>query len=234
MPVLLLAKGDAQAKSALRAAIETRYGSRPPVIDTLQIGMKGRGYVSVGTAKAWIPTKLLACFRFPVASRWDIAAKPAKQSWRRQIEAFDGRIYRRMHGKVPTPIHDEGLVSSMRSRSWAMAAIMLTPLSDTHVELSMTGEHSIRAVNSRLGDAVEIFFHSDNTIEHVRTHCINPSTGHLEYYTISLSDAMLHLDGLMMPARIAGSWNNVPSFVAKPVSMKNNRQFPDGFFSLGG
>ena len=234
MPVLLLAQGDAQARDALRAAIETRYGVRPPVIDSLQIGFKGRAYSRVGPVKAWVPTKLMACFRFPVAMRWDYASKPMNLPWRSEVEAFDGKTYRRVRDKTPTIIRNDEQISSMRCRLWAMAAIFLTPLSDTQVEVSMTGQHSIRAVNTKQGDGVEIFLHPDNSIEHVRTYCLNPDTEKREHYTISLSNEMVHMDGLVLPAKIAGSWNNVPSFVIKPVTLKNNRRFPDDFFSLGG
>jgi hypothetical protein len=234
MPVLLLARGDAPARNALRTAIETRYGSRPPVLDSLQIGFKGRAYTRVGPVNAWVPTRLMACFQFPVAMRWDYASKPLNLPLRKGTEAFDGAVYCRVQDNTPTIVHDNEQIASMRCRLWAMAAMLLTPLSDMDVELSMIGPYNVRAVNTRHGDVVEIFLRRDNSIECVQTYCLNTDTNKPEHFTISLSEEMVYMAGLVLPAKIAASWNGVPSFEAKPVSLQNDRRFPADFFSPGG
>lgn len=233
MPVLLLAQGDTTAKDLLRKAIEARYGVRPPALDSLKIEFKGRTKVKVGPVQTWVPLDSSAYFNFPTSMRWDFVAKPLKLPVQRGVEAFDGFSYRSVRGnKAPTIIEDERQVSSARQRLWAIASLLLTPLSDLFVRLEATGDNSLRAVNTKLNDSAEIFLRPNHTIEMIRTHCLNPDTGTMQDHIIHPSEEQKELNELILPARIVMAWDESEVFEVEPVSVEVNPSIPEVVFRV--
>ncbi|MFW5708959.1 MAG: hypothetical protein ACOCX5_01940 [Chloroflexota bacterium] len=233
MPVLLLAQGDPAAKDKLRHAIEARYGLRPPAIDSLKIDFKGRSRIKLGPVTTWVPLDLTAYFRFPTAMRWDFIVKPMKLPIQRGVGAYDGETYRTVRGnKAPTVIAENDQVSSMRRRLWAMASVLLTPLSDTFVKLTEISNTSLEARNTRLDDAAEIILRPDNTIDHVKVVCLNPESGEQQAFTIQLSTDMVTLNELIIPARLTMAWDNANAFEVEPVAVDNNPNLPDSIFTI--
>ncbi len=233
MPVLLLAQGDNNAKDLLRNAIEARYSLRPPALDSLKINFNGRTRVKVGPVNTWVPLELTAYFAFPIAMRWDFVAKPMRLPVQRGVEAYDGEFYRSVRGnKEPRIIQDEAQVQSIRQRLWAIAATLLTPLSDLFVRLDSTGDNSLRAINTRLDDAAEIFTREDHTIEQVKVHCLNPDKGEMSDFIIRLSEEQKHIDELIIPAKFSMYWNDDLAFEIEPQAVESNPAIPDEIFRI--
>jgi hypothetical protein len=233
MPVLLLAQGDAPARDAVRKAIEARYGMRPPVLDSLQIHFKGQFYTNIGPMDAWVPIEATARFRFPAAMRWDFIIKPLNLPQRRGIEAFDGVHYRRVSdGKTVQIVEDEKQITSVRRRMWAIAAILLTPLSDMQVKLSTLEQGGIRASNIQLGAHVDIQLQQDNVLESVQVRCMNSETNTKQDFKIQLSQKLISMGALLLPDRIRMLWDHDPSMQLEPVSAKSNLDLPNNLFAL--
>lgn len=233
MPVLLLAQGDASAKDLLRNAIEARYGTRPPALDSLKIDFKGRTRVKVGPVNTWVPLDMVAYFRFPTAMRWDFVAKPMGLAVQRGIDSFDGETYRSNRGgKAPTVVEDAEIISSMRRRLWAVASILLTPISDMFVKLEATGANSLIATNTKLDDSAELFMRDDHGIDHVKVNTLNPDTGNVQDYFVRLSTELTNVDDLLMPSKISMFWDDKPSFEIEPVKIESNPTIDDTVFTL--
>lgn len=233
MPVLLLAQGDTIARDALRKCIEARYGTRPPALDTLRMDFEGRTYAKRGVTGAWVPIRMVACFNFPTAMRCDFSMIPPKRPAQHGIEAFDGTYYCCVRNdRPPEIVFDTDSVMSIRRRMWAIASIMLTPLSDITVTLTTTGSHSFRAYNTQLRDSVEVFTRHDHTIERVEVACLNPDTGRVQNHVIRVSKDLVCIDGLLMPSRILMAWDDLPILELEPVGVTVNLHLSESFFTL--
>ena len=233
MPVLLLAQGEPAAKDMLRQAIEARYGMRPPALDSLRLDFKGRERVKVGPVSTWVPVDATAYFHFPKAMRWDFNVKPLKMSVQRGAEAYDGEVYRTTRGrKEPTVINDPEQVHSMRRRLWGVASILLTPLSDMFVNLTAVDSASFEATNTKLDDTARITLRADNKLNEVRVKCLNPDTNKEQDYVILLSEELVTINDLILPAKLTVQWDNDPSFELEPIAADINPQIPDAVFML--
>ncbi len=233
MPVLLLAYGDPAAKDMLRHAIEARYATRPPVLDSLRIDFKGRAPFKVGPINSWVPLELTAYFRFPDAMRWDFTVRPLKLPVQRGIEAFDGEICRSVRGgKPPTEITDPHQISAMRQRLWATASTLLTPLSNTFVKVEPGGENSFIATNTRINDAATLFIGGNGTLDYVQVDCVN-AQGKDSRYIMRLSEEQTQAnDDLILPKKISTYWDNTPDFEFEPVSAVSNPTISDKIFRI--
>lgn len=233
MPVLLLAQGDPHAKDLLRRAIEARYGASPPVIESLDIKMKGRLRAHVGPIAAWIPLELQARFRFPSAMRWDFTVRPAGLAVQRGVDAFDGAVYRRQRGSDPPEvIPDQNLVQSAQRRLWALAALFLTPLGDHFVRLSQADSRVFEAANTLINDAVRLHLRPDSALEQIEVTCFNPEAGRDQRFSLRLSAEQRPVDGVMLPCRISAFWDDEPYFEAEPARVVSNPDIPDSVFAL--
>ncbi len=233
MPVLLLAQGDQAAKDILRRAIEARYGPRPLALDSLKIDFKGRVKFKMGPVHAWVPVDSTAYFNFPTAMRWDFIAKPLKLPVQRGVEAYDGEVYRTVRGgKAPTMIEDEVQVSSVRKRLWAVASVMLTPLSDIFVKLEARGEFGLRATNTHLNDYADIYLREDNTIDRVSVNCFNPDDNEMQDFIIRVSEEQTTLDDLLIPAKMTMLWDDKDTFELTPAHIEINPAIADEVFRI--
>ncbi len=233
MPVLLLARGDAQAKDLLRHAIEARYGFSPPAIDSLEIDFKGRVRAKVGPITTWVPVGIMARFRFPTAMRWDFSVRPVGVTVQRGVEAFDGSTYRHMRGgSAPNVIDDEALINSLQRRLWAMAAVLLTPLGEHFVELKATDSNSLEATNTLIKDCVTLRLRGDSSVERVDVKCVNPDTQKEQLFSLRLSEDQAPVNDVMLPCKISAFWDDTPYFEIEPERIENNPTFSDNVFSL--
>lgn len=234
MAVLLLAQGDTVSKDLLRRAIEARYGLRPPALDSLKINFNGRARVKIGPVNAWVPVETTAYFDFPKAMRWDFIAKPLRFPVQRGVEAYDGEIYRTVRGGNPVTLIDEAIqVSAIRKRLWAVASVMLTPLSDLFVKLEATGENSFRAINTQLNDYADVYLRDDGTVDYVTVPCYNPDTETEQDFIIRLSEEQITVDELPIPAKFTMYWDDAESFEIMPVAIEANPSIPELIFHVG-
>ena len=234
MPVLLLCRGEANAKATLRQAIEARYGRTPPAIEKIKIGFAGRTHIKLGPMTSWVPVEAEASFVFPTHLRWDFTVKPLKLPVQKGVEAYDGKIYRtqRVLGQNKETIQTD-IIASARGRLWQMAAILLTPMSDYYIEMKQCGKHCLKAVNTKLHDSVEIHLRHNHTIDYAVVQCQNPDSGRIQNLYLRLSETQIPVDGLMLPQQVAAFWDNAPYFEMSPVSVNMHPNLPDDHFTLG-
>lgn len=233
MPVLLLCQGDNTAKDRLRAAIEARYGGSPPAIASLKITFDGRARVALGPVKAWVTSEVTAQFVFPSLLRWDFVVKPLNLPVQRGIEAYDGATFRRMQG-TRTLDADTGtdIISAAQSRLWAIAALLLTPLSDFMIELTDCGADCICAYHKELRDSVEIHLRDDATVKAIAVESFNPDAGELQTLTLRPSADQAPVNGVMLPTCIEAYWDDEPYYELKPTTLVMNPPLPQALFSL--
>lgn len=234
MPVLLLAYGDPQAKDLLRKAIESRYGLLPPAIEALHLRFKGRARAKVGPVTTWVPVDLAAYFHFPKAMRWDFTVKPLGLPVQRGVESFDGEVYRSMRGSRTSEMSAEDQLDHLRSRLWAVAALLLTPLSEGHIKLSQAGANCFNATHTMIGEMVQVMLRPDHSIEQVQVECMNPDTHKRQWFRLRPSVEHVEIEGLRLPSKIAASWDDEPSFEVEPIGADNVVNIPDGVFKLEG
>lgn len=233
MPVLLLAQGDVAAKDMLRRTIEARYGLRPPVIESLHLDFKGRARVKLGPITTWVPVEAAARFLFPTALRWDFTVKPVGVEVQRGVEAFDGAIYRRARGShTPAVVDDAAQASSMQSRLWAIAAVLLTPLGEEFVRLEVCGDNCLKATNTRFNNVAQLQLRENQMLESVSLRCLNLDNDREQQFVLRLSDEQTALNDLMLPQRISAFWDDEPYFEVQIVRAECNPPIDDSVFTL--
>lgn len=233
MSVLLLCYGDPEAKNLLRQAIEARYGASPPVLESLKILFEGRTKAKVGPISAWVPVNASAYFVFPTLLRWDFTVRPLGLPVQRGIEAFDGDSYRSLRGNgEPTILSDIAYIESIRRRLWAIAATLLTPLSDVYIKVSMCGENCIQAENTQLKDSARLYFRPDKSLSHVEVQCLNPETERIEQMRLQISEEQQIVSGMMMPTKISTYWDDQMTLEMKPSQLEINPAVSTALFTI--
>lgn len=232
MPVLLLSYGDPQAKDILRRAIEARYGARPPVLDSLKLFFKGRTRVKVGPVRTWVPVEVEAYFDFPKAMRWDFKVKPLGLAVQKGVESFDGTVYRSLRGgQSPTIIDDEDQLHSLQRRLWAVASILLTPLSNPYVKLELKETNAITAINTQLDDPADLFMRENSTLDYVQVPSIDPD-GKNRNFILRLSEEQQTINELIIPKQIKAFWDDDAYFEIEPTQAESNPDLPETIFTL--
>ncbi len=234
MPVLLLCQGEPAAKDLLRKAIEARYGINPPAFEKLQIAFKGRARVDLALMKTWVPVEATASFIMPTHLRWDFVIKPLKLPVRRGVEAFDGQTYRSGRGSQTEEKTQTDMLTSARGRLWAVAALLLTPLSDYNITLSVCGERCIEAQNTKLQDTVKLHLREDYTIERAEVDCVNPDTKRTQLHTLQVPQQQIPINELMLPEKVVAYWDDEIAYEMEPVEVLHNPDFNEGIFRLEG
>jgi hypothetical protein len=234
MPVLLLCQGDDDAKTMLRRAIEARYGINPPALESLHLTFKGGMSFKLGPVTTRVPLTVQARFRFPTYLRWDFVVKPMKLPVQRGIEAFDGQVYRSTRGSNQTPdeVTSPDVISSVRSRLWAMASILLTPLSDHYIKITHCGDSCLQAENTKLNDTVKLHFSEDGTMDYAEVYCLNPDTEQYQTMTLRMEDGQMPVDGLMLPKKISAYWDDDFAYEMQPETARMNPTIDTGLFTL--
>lgn len=233
MPVLLLCYGDTAAKQLLRNAIEARYGRNPPAIESLQLEFAGRTRVKIGFVKTWIPVVSTAWFKFPTQLRWDFTVKPLGLPVQRGREAYDGEVYRSARGSnPPAEITQTDFLETVRRRLWAMAAMLLTPLSDDYIRLTYQDGNHFEAENTRLHDSVKLSLRADYSLENVSVDCLNPDTDRRQTLTLQMSEALVTVNGLLLPENIISLWDDDVVYEMKPIHALINPALEPEIFSL--
>ena len=233
MPVLLLARGDQESKSLLRHAIEARYGLGPPAIETLMVQLKGRTRAKIGPVAAWVPVEATAYLKFPFSMRWNFTMRPAGVSLSSSEAAFDGAVCRMRHNHEPmTVVSDAQQVESSKARVWTAGAILLMPLAEHYVELSMGTERQLDATNTETRTTTRLTLHEDHTLDSTTTECFNPATGKRQNFSIQLSEGQEVVGDLMLPRKISVCWDNQPEYELTPVAVEINGAYNDALFRL--
>jgi len=233
MPVLLMARGDEEARSLLKQAIEARYGARPPAIDSLRVTFDGRAHVKVGPIKTWVPLWVMAQFDLPDKMRWDFEVKPMGMTVRQGVESYDGELLRTLRGDDnPEVIESADMIAGARRRLWAIAALLLMPLGDHFVELEYVGERSFRAVNTQIDAAVDVQLREDGWVECISVDAFNDETGNIEKYIIQAESEMVGFGDLLLPKQIQVAWGNQPAYEMQPTNAEHNVELAPSTFTL--
>jgi len=232
MPVLLLCRGDNEAKNTLRGAIEKRYGINPPAIDDLVIVFKGRSRLKLGPVKGWMPFEATSSFIFPTHLRWDYTVKPMGLPVRRGLETFDGEFFHSTRDyKNAANLSEEVLLETARKRLWSIAAMLLTPLSEMYIELATVSDNVITATNTQLNETVELHMREDGSLQSTHVTCVNPESGKRQNMVHRSSEEQIMIDGLMLPAKVDIYWDDDLSVEMKSSRANMHPQLEERIFS---
>jgi len=233
MPVLLLARGDQDSRTLLRRTIEARYGLGPPAIETPKLDLKGRTRTKIGPVATWVPLEGTAYFKFPFSIRWNFIMRPAGVALSSGEEAFDGETCRKRHNKeAVTVVSDATQVESAQARVWTVGATLLMPLTEHYVELRISGEHNLDAMNTDNHITTRLSLNEDHSLASTTTECINPSTGKRQNFSIQLSEGQTVIGDLMLPRKFSMCWDNQPEYELAPVGVEVNAAYSEGWFRL--
>jgi hypothetical protein len=232
MSVLLLARGDSLAKDLLRAAIESRYGLRPPVLESLQLEVKGRMKGRLGPVSSWLPFSATLTFKLPLSFHYEYTLRVSGVPVKRSTQAYDGMVLRREGGNDSVVETDSHFIQSVQQRLWAALALLLTPLTESHVILHASGEHILEVTNAETDDTALIVLNDDNVVEYVQTTAYNPQTEENEVFKLEVSPELVELDGLMLPQSISCQWDDEPFLEIEPVEAQLNPRLDDDLFIL--
>lgn len=233
MPVLLLAQGDKEARDLLRQAIEARYALQPPAIERLRVHCKRQEKAQIGPLTFGVAADVRIYFHFPKAIRWDVTARKFGLTLRQSTDAFDGTTYQQVRGSQINRITDANPIQSMRQQLWAIMAVLLTPLNEHFVSVTMADEpNSFDATNTETNDVVRLRLLANHALESVSVTCLNLEIGKEQVYTIRVSSELSNVDGLLLPRKISMLWDDRLTCEVEPVAAENNAPITDGIFSL--
>jgi len=234
MPVLLMAHGDAASRNMLKHAIIKRYATRPPTVDSVKIIYRGYLNARPGPKPKWIPLKATAYLKTSGAMRWELEAKPPKAPARTLIESYDGEhLLTQQNDDTIRLVSDEERIRSIQQRTWAMKAMLLTPLCEHWVKLQQVGSLAFRAENLVLQTAVTIHLKPDFGIKQLYVDCVNPRSKQRERYIIEIGADLVTIDGLILPKVMLAFWNDLPWFELTPVKVDTHSNISPGTFTLG-
>ena len=230
MPVLLLCQGDPDAKNLLRQAIEARYGINPPAIDSLSIHFKGRSPYKLGPLSKQSAFEAQTYFNFPSHFRWDYRRKlfgflPVGSG----TEAFDAETYRVDKGTV---VDSEEAVQSIERRLWAMATLLLMPLSDMYTMLHDDAERTFVADHTKLGVSSKVLLRADGTMETISIQAYNPDTNREQTFQLKLSAEQKPVNDLMLPTQIEAYWDDTLAYSIQPIQVELNPEMKEAIFRL--
>lgn len=234
MPVLLLAYGDPQAKKLLVKAIERRYGFSPPAIEKLRIYFKGRTHTRIGPVKTWVSTDVATHFIFPRSMRSDTTLKPFRLPVQKSTEAFDGEIYRTNKGGKVTVDEQKNRIRLLQGRMWTMAALLLTPLSESYIKLTLVDERTFTALDTKMDTSITIQLRDDATVQCITTQFLDNETDRQYTYEMLLSQEIIDISGLPIPKTLCTSLDGEPLMELKPERVKFEAEIPTAIFTLAG
>lgn len=232
MSVLLLARGDSLAKDLLRAAIEARYGFSPPLLDSLQLEVKGRLKARLGPVSRWMPFEATITLKLPLSFHYEYTLRLSGVPVRRGIQAYDGMVLRRDEGGEAIVVTDSQLIQSVQQRLWAALSLLLIPLTEGHVTLHAPGEHLMEATNSDTDDTALIVLNDDYNVAYVQTTAYNPQEEENQIFKLELSSGYVPVDGLLLPETMTCSWDDEPFLELWPVEAVLNPPLDDDLFVL--
>ena len=232
MSVLLLARGDSLAKELLRAAIEARYGVRPPLLDALQLEVKGRMLARLGPVSRWLPFSATLTLKLPLSFHYDYTVRLSGMPLRHGVQAYDGMVLRREESGEPTVITDQQIIHSVQQRLWVALSMLLVPLTETHVTLHASGEHLIEATNSDTADSALIVLDDDYHVESIQSNAYNSQAEETQVFKLELSSEYVELGGLLLPRSITCLWDDEPFLKIAPVKAVINPTLDDALFVL--
>ncbi len=231
MPVLLLARGDQPSRTLLRHAIESRYGLGPPVLETLQLELKGRTHAKIGLFAMWMPLEGTVYLKFPNQMRWNFTVRPMGMMAQQYSFSFDGQVCRRGGSHVSLIDNPDGIASA-RARIWAMSGVLLTPLAEEFVELRSTGEHSFEALNHQTQASMLLHLNDDFTLQCTGTDCLNPSSGKQQHYELRVSEGQGMVSDLMLPRKLSILWDDQVNVELTPTAVQSNLALDESLFRL--
>lgn len=234
MPVLLMARGDEAARDLLKKAIAARYGVRPIVIDTLKLVFAGRVYTSIGPLKRWVPLDATAAFRFPDAMRWDYKAK-AIPGIKTTVgtECYDGNKLYMLRASQLRDVSDDALMmESAQRRLWAMATLLLMPLSDHFVQLRQVSDYVLVATNTQLDVDAQVHFDPSCWIDGVSVNCVNPETRRVQRFSLRIERELVRLGDVLLPKVVRAYWDDTPWYELMPQQAVLNEEFSAEVFSV--
>jgi len=232
MSALLLARGDSLAKELLRAAIEARYGVRPPLLDALQLEVKGRMFARLGPVSRWLPFSATLTLKLPLSFHYDYTLRLSGMPLRHSVQAYDGMVLRREESGEPVVITEQQVIHSVQQRLWAALAVLLVPLTETHVTLHAAGEHLIEATNSDTDDSALIVLDDEYRVESIQSNAYNAQAGETQVFKLELDPAYVELGGLLLPRSMTCLWDDEPFMEIEPVEATINPALDDALFVL--
>ena len=232
MSVLLLARGDSLAKDLLRAAIEARYGFSPPMLEALQLEVKGRIQTRLGPVSRWLPFSATLTLKLPLSFHYEYTLRLSGVPVRRGTQAYDGMVLRRDEGGEPAVVTDSQVIQSVQQRLWAALAFLLIPLTEGHVTLHAPGEHLVEATNSDTDDTALMVLNDDYSVQYVQTTAYNPQAEENQVFKLELTSETINVDGLLLPETVTCYWDDEPFLEIGPVEALLNPALEDHLFVL--
>ncbi|MDW8172103.1 MAG: hypothetical protein RML73_06420 [Anaerolineae bacterium] len=232
MPVLLLCYGEPRAKTLLKEAIEARYGLNPPALDSLKLEFEGSAPFKVAFVRSWVPVTSEAYFVFPTRLRWDFTVKPFGLPVQRGADAYDGETFRMVRGKASEAQDEAQALEAARRRLLLITAILLTPLSETFVQVHNADGLSFDATNAKFGDTVRLTLREDRTLASASVECFNHEAEKHQRLTFHLSPEQSPINGLMLPSEMTMTWDDEVFYKVRPIQAQPNAALDDALFRL--
>lgn len=229
MSILLLCKGDENAKDLLRNSITTHYGDRPLAFDAVHIHTSGRILHRIGPLTLWLSLELDTYFQFPFRFRQDYQLSLLKIPVLKQSESFDSNTYYLKNRNSPaTSSIDNDYLKSVKQRLWAYSAMMLMPLSETFVELNYVDDSCIIAHNTQTEMSAKVCFYPNHQLKEI----VVSSRGRTDLFRIALSEETDLIDGKKVYKHLVVGWNDQTQYTLHTKQVDFIEKFEDSRFTL--
>ena len=195
--------------------------------------LKGRARAKIGPVATWVPVEGTAYFKFPFSMRWNFTMRPAGVSLSSGEEAFDSMVCRKRHNREPIiAVSDAEQVASSQARVWTAGAVLLMPLTEYYVELSMSGERELDATNTDAHITTRLTLKEDHTLDSTADRVYQP----LHWQTAEFLDSTVRRAGSHRRFDAAAQnhclWDSQPEFELAPVAVEINAAYSEALFRL--
>lgn len=230
MAILLLCRGDEEAKNLLRQSINAHYGSYPVAYESVRMIATGRVKQSIASLNVWLSLDLDTKFLFPDQFRQDYKVKLWQIPLLNKSEAFDGIQHYQQNRNKPADIttHPDPYLQLVTMRLCAFSSMLLLPLSEVHIELSWLSECSILVTNTATKTTTKLSFYDNFQLKQI----VTTIEGNQSEFRMDLSKDVVETDSVKTFKAIKIYWNDEFRYELYPSDIRFTDQLAGETFVL--
>lgn len=230
MAILLLCRGDEDAKELLRQSIVAHYGLHPVGYESVRMVATGRVKQKISRFSIWLRLKIDTYLSFSDKFRQDYNVKLWRVPLLTQSEAFDGQQhYLKNWNKSPviTPPSDP-YIQLVQTRLSAFTTMLLLPLNELHIHLTKVDERSFVAFNEKTRTHTTLSFYDNYLLHSV----VTTIEGNENKFKLDVSQDVETSGTVKTFKQIQVSWNDQLKYELYPTQIDFVDRFDGKLFEL--
>ncbi|GEM_PF-2818753 len=230
MAILLLCRGNEQAKAMLRHALTTHYGPNPVGYESVRMLATGRVKQTISRFNIWLSLQLDTHFLFPHQFRQDYKITFWQIPLLNKSEAFDGVKHYQKNRNQPAIITSapDPYLELVQLRLDTFSSLLLLPLNEIEIVLSYVDDHQILVTNTRTQTQTKLLFYDNFQVKQI----ITIIQGNPAEFRMDLSREVIDNNSVKIFKEIKIFWNGVFRYELYPTDIQFIDEMTDKPFVL--